>query len=102
MTVWEETFTDKELLYAATAECAACGAGMAYPLDPEKAWELRALGLLRFVEEDGHRGSARFPLLRFLEGEGGKLNQQPFRTNHQTSRNGLSDGGKSEVPEMPP
>lgn len=42
MTVWEETFTDKELLYAASAQCAACGAGLAYPLDPEKAWELRA------------------------------------------------------------
>lgn len=37
----EETLTDKELLYSATARC-NCGAGLAYPLDHDKAMKLRA------------------------------------------------------------
>jgi hypothetical protein len=36
-----ETFTDRELLYAATARC-RCGAGLAYPLDHDRAFKLRA------------------------------------------------------------
>lgn len=34
--------TDMELLYAATVRCSACGAGLAYPLDHELAWKMRA------------------------------------------------------------
>lgn len=37
-----EPLTDKTLLYAADARCSKCGAGIAYPLDHERAWELRA------------------------------------------------------------
>ena len=33
--------TDKDLLYAATSRC-RCGAGLAYPLDHDKAWEIHA------------------------------------------------------------
>lgn len=32
---------DKDLLYAATGRC-RCGAGLAYPLDHDKAWEIQA------------------------------------------------------------
>lgn len=35
------TYTDYELLYAATARC-RCGAGLAYPLDTTEALKLRA------------------------------------------------------------
>lgn len=35
------TLTDKDLLYAATARC-RCGAGLAYPMDRELSWSIRA------------------------------------------------------------
>lgn len=34
-------YTDKQLLYAATARC-KCGAGFAYPLNNDDAWKLRS------------------------------------------------------------
>lgn len=36
------TLTDNDLLYAATARCHLCGAGLAYPLDNAEAMELAA------------------------------------------------------------
>ncbi len=35
-------YTDATLMYAATARCALCNAGLAYPLDPKDAFELGA------------------------------------------------------------
>jgi ssDNA-binding Zn-finger/Zn-ribbon topoisomerase 1 len=38
----EMKLTEQELLYAATARCKGCGAGLAYPLDFNAAMKLRA------------------------------------------------------------
>lgn len=37
----ERTYTDTELLFAATARC-RCGLGLAYPLDHDEAWKIKA------------------------------------------------------------
>lgn len=46
-------FTDRELLYAATARC-KCGAGLAHPLDHEAAMRLRAWACSRVLRGEGH------------------------------------------------
>lgn len=41
-------FTDRDLLYSATARC-RCGSGLAYPLDPERARDLSAWACARLL-----------------------------------------------------
>lgn len=53
-------YTDRELLYAATARC-KCGAGLAHPLDHEAAWKLRAWVCSAVLKGEGAGVSERWP-----------------------------------------
>jgi hypothetical protein len=48
--VTERIFTDVELMYAATARCEGCHAGLAYPLDHEEARKLSAWACSRVLK----------------------------------------------------
>ncbi len=49
-------YTDFDLLYAATDRC-RCGAGLAYPLDPDKAFELRAWVCSDYLKDQARGGN---------------------------------------------
>lgn len=56
----ETTYTDLELLYAATARC-KCGAGLAYPLDHEAARKLRAWVCSAVLKGEASAVSEKWP-----------------------------------------
>jgi hypothetical protein len=70
-------FTDKELLYAATARC-RCGAGLAYPHDTETALQFRSwiCSAVLKGQTDGEKAYAP-PFLSIVVTEG-KHDQLPF------------------------
>lgn len=76
-------YTDFELLYSETGRC-RCGAGLAYPLDHERAMELRA-----WVCSDALKGQARY-------GEHDKLDFAFWKVREETSIN--NHGGATTRP----
>jgi hypothetical protein len=91
-----ETFTDSELLYAATGRC-RCGAGLAYPLDHEKAWKLRAWLCSSVLKGEG-QAHRQMPAAfgHAPEGEHDAYDWSMYKVREETSVN--NDGGRSTRP----
>jgi hypothetical protein len=63
-------YKDSELLYAATARCKKCNAGLAYPLNHDEAFKLRAWvcsNVLKNIGEDGGHDQLAFAFWKVRE-----------------------------------
>ncbi len=94
------TFTDLELLYAATSRC-QCGAGLAYPLDHEAAMKIRAWVCSAVLKGETTEGAADVALSsRVFGGESqGKHDSYDwafYKVREETSVN--NDGGHTTRP----